>query len=134
MFSSGGRLGSIKWPECDFCDHAVSLQCSQKCFQGMAGHDFLGAYRAHEEQSRTLVEAQQIMEPFQSLVVAPLQVIKQEQQGLAGIQYSASKRFKEMPALPSLGHSSGTSEFRPCSKYLWYQPCNLSEPGRVKGW
>ena len=82
VFCQGCRLKSSERPKRDFCHQAISLQCSQERYQGMPRKCLLRAHRPDKEQACTRLKTQQVMQPFEGLVVAPLQVIEQEQQRL----------------------------------------------------
>ena len=140
MLSQGGRLGRRERPESNLRHQALSLQGSQERHQGMSGQQLLRTHRSDEEQACRQLKTQQVMQPLQSLVVTPLQIIEQEQQRLTVEavaspcpQHGTCERLKKVLALPPLRHGSGTEQFWSCDQHLGHQPCDLREPGRIEG-
>jgi hypothetical protein len=67
----------------------------------MLGHDLPGTERAKEENPCLLIEAQEVVEPFERLLVTPLQIIEEQQQGLRRKQNRSRQCLEEALALPA---------------------------------
>src|SRR6266566_274089 len=96
-------------------------------------------HRPNEEQVCPWLKTQQVMHPFQGLVIAPLQVVKQEQQwltvGAAACpcpQHCACQGHKKVLALPTLRHGSGVRQIWPLREQIGHEPRYLSEPYIIK--
>jgi hypothetical protein len=76
----------------------------QQDAQGMLRRHFFSPNSADDQQTRVWVEAQQKVQPFERLLVAPLQVVDQQQQRLRRGEHSACERLEESLALAVLGH------------------------------
>ncbi len=83
------------------------MQGGQGCGEGAVLVQLLGAAGTHDQQWPLWVEAQQVVEPLQRLAAAPLQVIDDQDLGLAGAKHSLGKGLKEALATPGFNHGPG---------------------------
>src|SRR3954451_15054203 len=94
----------------------------------MALIHFLGTQSADNKQTRLRVETQEIMQPFQRLLVTPLQVVQHQQKRLAGGQNGVGQGFKETLALPTLAHGFRARQRWALDEKLWPQASHLDQP------
>ncbi len=93
---------------------------------------FLRAQRAHQEQRCLWVEAQQVVQPFQRLLITPLQIVEQQQQRLARGQGRSRQRLKQVLALPTLHEWAGVRQVRSLHEEIGYESRHFGEPGSWK--
>ena len=67
---------------------------------------------ACDEQLRLRLQTQQVVQPLHCFLVAPLQVVDEQQQGMRTTQYGAGKRLEKVVALPTFIQGRGNAEFR----------------------
>ena len=74
------------------------------------------------------IEAQQVVQPLEGFPVAPLQVVEEEQQGLACSQDGSCQGLKQTLPLPCLGEWAGGSQFWPLHQEVWHTPGYFCQP------
>ena len=76
----------------------------------MSRSDFFRTHGADDQQGRAGVEAQQVVQPLQRVLIAPLQIVEQQEQRLLSAEGGASQRLEELLALPLLGQRFGVRD------------------------
>jgi len=82
VFGQRGRLNDVKRGERNLCHPSVTTQSREQGLDWMLSHDLLRTQCAKEENPCLLIEAKEVVEPFERLAVTPLQIIKEQQQRL----------------------------------------------------
>src|SRR5690348_5807542 len=122
-------LASIERLQGDFGYQALPVQGAQKAEQWMPWQDLFQARRSQEQELCVWLMPQQIMEPLQGFLVAPLQVVQQQQQWLRRAEQRVCQSSKELLTLPAFGQGSRPREIRPSGQQLGYQARDFREPG-----
>src|SRR5579885_168224 len=86
------------------------------------------ARAANDEQTRGRIEAQEEVQPFERLLIAPLQVIDQQQQWLRHGEYGLRERLEEPLPLAILADRLGMWQVGILGGYFWENPRDFCEP------
>lgn len=105
-----GRLGRIERRESKLHGEPGLFPFVPQVGEGMAAAGFFGADCPHDERLGGGIAAEQEMEPFERVGVAPLQVVDHQQERLARAAHGGDEGLEEMVALPALGQRLRAAE------------------------
>ena len=133
LLRQGDRLGGTEWLKSQFYHQALWLPGAQDRHQGMSREHLLRAHSSNDEQACVRRKAKQVVQPFQCLRVAPVQVIQHEEQRLTGAEQRTREGLEEALALPALPQFRGTRDVWPRRLEFWKKPCNFCEKEWIEG-
>ncbi len=113
------RLGGVQRLQCDRGHTPGAAQVVEQGRQGMLCAYLLGAGGADDEQPRPRIEAQEVVQPLQRFLVAPLQIVDQQQQRLACLQNCTGQALEESLAWPILGQRLRVGQVWALGQQLW---------------
>jgi hypothetical protein len=92
----------------------------------MSRSDLFGSHGADDEQGRARVEAQHVVQPLQRVLIAPLQIVEQQEKRLLS-EGGVRQRLKELLALPVLGQRFRVRDVRSLAQELRQESCDFTE-------
>ena len=76
--------------------------------------------------------AQQVMQPFQGILVAPMDILNHQQERFFLLQYRPGQGFKHALALPGFGNRAGRLQVRMRLQQFRQQARKLAQPDRFQ--
>ena len=79
LSGQGGSLGSRESLQGELDELSFVTQRGQPGVQGMRVGQFFSTQSTHDEQASSRIEAQQVVQPCEGLLVTPLQIVQEQQ-------------------------------------------------------